>query len=130
METLIIIVIVVVIIAAIAVVALMAARRRKEEERRRHADELRTKASAQSGAIEAAQREAAAEQARADAARLEAQEAEQRAAEAQRGLQFEEAQQEDSLRTADTVDPDVDHRSDGYRPGAAGSRENQVDDHH
>ncbi len=38
-------------------------------------------------------------------------------------MQVEEARQEDSLRAADSVDPDVDHRADGYRPGAAGGRE-------
>ena len=49
-------------------------------------------------------------------ARAEAARAEQDAAQAQQGVQVEEARVEDRVRAADDVDPDVDTRSDDYRP--------------
>jgi ABC-type Na+ efflux pump permease subunit len=120
--TAVIIVIVVVVVLAIAVAAYLMSKRRTEQ-RRHRADELRTKADAQLGAVDTSQQEAAAAEARAAVARAEAERAEQQATEAKRGLQFDEARREDALREADAVDPDVDHRSDDYRPGAAGGRD-------
>jgi hypothetical protein len=121
-KTVIIVIVVLAVMAVIAGVVLMSARRRTDQHRHR-ADQLRTKATARGGAVEAAQRDAAAEQARAEAVRVEAERAEQRSVEAQRELQVEEARQEDTWRAADAVDPDVDTHADGYRPGSAGRRE-------
>ncbi|GAA1776150.1 hypothetical protein GCM10009795_022760 [Nocardioides hankookensis] len=117
--TIIVIVVVVLVVAGLAV----ALSRRRTAQRREHAGHLRTEAAAQSEAIDSSQRDAAAAEARAEVARAEAERAEQDAAQARQGLHVEEARQEDSLRAADAIDPDVDHRADDYRPGAAGSRE-------
>lgn len=108
MKTVIIVVVVLVVVAVVAILALRAMRTR-DDQRRHRADQLRSKAAAQSGTV--------------DVARAEADRAEQQAAEARLAADVEEARQEDSLRAADTLDPDVDHRADGYRPGAAGGRE-------
>jgi len=122
MKTVIIVAIVIAVLAVIAVIAYLASRRRATQ-RRHRAGQLRTKADAQTGAVDAAQRDAAAAAARAEVARAEAERTEQQALAAERGMQVEEARREDSLRAADSLDPDVDHRSDDYRPGASGSRE-------
>jgi septal ring factor EnvC (AmiA/AmiB activator) len=73
--------------------------------------------------VDLERRRAAEAEARAEIARGEAERAEQRAAEARQGMHVEEARQEDVLRKADALDPDVDHRADGYQPGSTGSRE-------
>jgi flagellar biosynthesis/type III secretory pathway M-ring protein FliF/YscJ len=52
-------------------------------------------------------------------AREEAEIAEARAMEARQGLAQTEAQQEDTLREADRLDPSVDHRGESYQPGDA-----------
>ena len=54
-------------------------------------------------------------------ARAEAARAEQAAAEANQGVTVEEARVEDRLRTADAVDPDVNTRTDDYRPTEPGT---------
>lgn len=120
--TTVIIIIAVVVVLAVAVAAYLMSRRRTEQ-RREHAAHLRQEAGQKSGAVDLEKRRAAEAEARAEVARAEAERAEQRAAEARQGLQVEEARQEDVLRRADAIDPDVDHRTDGYRPGEAGSRD-------
>ena len=87
------------------------------------AAEIRSEADAQRTEIDQSGQQAAEAAARADLARAEAERVEQEAAEAQRQLEMDQARHEDVLREADSIDPDVDHRADDYRPGGAGSRE-------
>ena len=83
---------------------------------------MRGRAAEHVGAIRDSRVEAATAQSRADVARTEAERAEQEAAEARRALDMERARQEDELRKADAIDPDVDHRADGYEPGTGTHR--------
>ena len=96
---------------------------RRTEQRREEAESLRTEAAEKTAAVQASQREAEEAAARAEVARAEAARAEQQAAQAQQGVQVEEARVEDRVRTADRVDPDVDTRAEGYRPGDVGATE-------
>ena len=66
--------------------------------------------------VEASRREADEQAARAEVARAEAARAEEAALQAQQGVQVEEARVEDQVRAADRVDPDVNTRTDEYRP--------------
>lgn len=114
--TAVIIVVVAVVVVAAIVIALLV-RTKGRERRARQANELRTTAASQSTDVEYAQREAAARQAAADQAAEEAQLAQSRAEESRRDLLHTEAQQEDTVREADRLDPDVDHSSTDYQPG-------------
>ena len=112
----IILIVVIGAVAAAAAYALMG--NRKTEAKREEAAELREEAAQSTAAVEASRREAEEAAARAEVARAEAARAEQDAAQAQQGVHVEEARVEDRVRTADDVDPDVDTRSDDYRPDA------------
>ncbi len=112
----IILIVVILVVAIGAAVALMGNRRTNAQ--REQAESLRREASENTAAVEASRREADEAAARAEVARAEAARAEQAATDAQQGVQVEEARVEDRLRTADQVDPDVDTRTDDYRPGA------------
>jgi outer membrane murein-binding lipoprotein Lpp len=109
---------VIVIVIAVLLIALIVSMvlKRNAETKRAHAEQLRSEAATQSPAISDSQRQAEAAQAQAQLARVEAERAEQRANEAQQGAQVDQARQEDALREADRIDPDVDHRADGYAP--------------
>ena len=122
MNTTLLILLIVAVIAVIAFVAMGASRRKNEqrlEEDRARAQDLRNDAAAQGAAVRDSDLEAREAALEADRARLEAEKAQTRAAEAQQGVQVEEARQEDRLREADRVDPDVDTRADDYDPSLA-----------
>lgn len=117
---LIVVVIVAVLLAAYAV-AMM--RRNKQGRDRRRADELRHEAQDQATGLRrdearVRQDEAAAAKARADAeAKLaEADRAEALANERRGGLHVQRGRQEDAVRSADQLDPDVDHKAEHYEP--------------
>jgi uncharacterized protein HemX len=81
-------IIVVAVVVVIAVVAVLLVRTRGQDRRTRQAHELRTRAAAQSVELERARR---------------------------RLVQME-AQQEETIREADRLDPSVDDRSEDYEP--------------
>jgi flagellar biosynthesis/type III secretory pathway M-ring protein FliF/YscJ len=114
------IVIVVVVIVVAAVVS--GAGKRRTSMRRGQAEGLRQHAAGQASELTESQRQAEERRAEADLARAEAERAEERAQAAQQGHQVEQATHEDTLREADRVDPDVDHQSEGYEPGAASDK--------
>jgi FtsZ-interacting cell division protein ZipA len=109
----ILIVVIAVIIIGIAV-ALMGNERTAAK--REEAEGLRAGAAEHTASVEASRREADEQAARAEVARAEAARAEEAALQARQGVQVEEARVEDQVRAADRVDPDVDTRSDEYRP--------------
>ena len=125
MSTSVVILLIVAVIIVIAIIAFvtMNASRRKNEQRleadRARAQDLRSDATAQGAAVHDSDLEAREAALEADRARLEAEKAQARAAEAQQGVQVEEARQEDRLREADRIDPDVDTRTDDYDPSLA-----------
>jgi len=84
-------------------------KRREQEERRAHAEEIRHDAHRDSGQVREAELEA-------EQRRIEAERAQLRAQEADRTAAQHQAAQEDRIREADRVDPDVDHRSSDYTP--------------
>jgi len=109
----ILIVVIAVIVVGVAV-ALMGNKRTAAK--REEAETLRNEAAERTASVEASRREADEQAARAEVARAEAARAEEAALQAQQGVQVEEARVEDQVRAADRVDPDVDTRSDDYRP--------------
>jgi len=115
----IILVVVILVVVGGAAYALMGNRRTNAK--REQAETIRSEASENAAAVEAQRREADEAAARAVVARAEAARAEQAAAEANQGVTVEEARVEDRLRTADRVDPDVDTRTEDYRPTAPGT---------
>lgn len=108
----------IVVVVALVAVALMASKRRgsaKVEHRRHEAEQLREDAVAGASGLTSSRAEAQEARAEAEAARA-------RATQAERGAAMDEATVEDRVREADRVDPDVDHRSDDYRPETPGPR--------
>src|SRR3954454_12588131 len=117
-------VIVAIIVIAIVVALLIAANKKKTERNRSRAGELREQASQQATEVQAREARARETEASAAAARAEADrkqaEADRLAAEAQdRQKTAAEAREQhlDHLRRADELDPDVNTKSDDYRPG-------------
>ncbi|MCY7396581.1 MAG: hypothetical protein LH468_10585 [Nocardioides sp.] len=119
----IIIILVVAIVLVLAVVALVAAgakkkKAREAEERRVQAGELRQQAGGRAPDVRDSKLAAAEAGAEAELLRVRAERAEQDAAEVRKDAAADQARQEDVVRQADRLDPDVDHRADGYRPAA------------
>lgn len=110
-----VIVVAVVVVLLVAVAAWLGSRRSKAH-RRHEAAEVRAEAAAHTDSIHSSHEDLAVAESRADIARAEAERAEREAAEAQRVLDMDRARQEDRLREADALDPDVDHRADDYEP--------------
>jgi FtsZ-interacting cell division protein ZipA len=122
MKWLVIILIVLAVLLAVALIA-TAMKRKKDEAARQRASELRSDAAATASTTQvqearAREAEAEAERVRAQADKLEAHAQEQRTS-----YDMTRAQQEDSLREADRLDPDVDHRSAEYQPDLDGHPE-------
>ncbi len=121
--------VVVVLVALTGVVALTAAvllvtLRRRSDQRRVVAEQLREQAGTQDepigatrGVVERAEEEARSKRVAADRAEQVAVAAEESAARMRRDLEVEEARQEDALREADRIDPDVEDDNEQYRPG-------------
>ena len=123
--TIVVLVVVVVVVAVAAAIVAMMLQRRNTERKHAQAEQLRSQAAAQSGSLSDSRRHAEnadveAQHARiqADRARADAEQAEARAAEAREGMAMDEAVTEDTVREADRLDPEVDHRADDYRPQA------------
>jgi FtsZ-interacting cell division protein ZipA len=117
------IVAIVVVLLIVALVAMMVRRRQaaqRAEQDRARAEQLRQDAVAGSTVVQDSDLEARQARLEAERLRLEAEKAQERAREAEQGVRVEEARQEDKLREADRVDPDVDHRADGYQPTPPG----------
>lgn len=122
-----IIIIVLIVLAVLLAAALIwtAMKRKKDQVGRERASELRSEA-ADTASAKAAQEarareaEAEAERVRAQADKLDAQAQEKRTA-----YDMTQARQEDAVREADRVDPDVDHRSKEYSPDLNGSPTHQ-----
>lgn len=115
-----IIVAVIVVLAVLALLAVLARKKKAqqhEQHQRTHAEELRTQAVHKTPDLHQSKLQAQEAEAQALLARTEAERAEHRAAEANQGMTAEEAQREHMVREADRIDPDVDHRSNDYRPG-------------
>lgn len=115
------------LIVALAVVALLlvaglawwATKRKKEhdhEQRVTHAGELRQEADKHAAVLPDAQIRAEERRLEAEKAQREAERAAERARAAETDLAQQEARVEDHVRTADALDPRVDHTSDDYRP--------------
>ena len=96
-------------------------KRKKDQVGRERASELRSEAATTAAAKQ--EQEARAREAEAEAERVRAQadKLEVRAQEERTSYDMTQARQEDSLREADRVDPDVDHRSTHYTPDLNGS---------
>ncbi len=112
------IIVVLIVVAVLLVIALAwsATQRKRDQLGRQRADELRSEAAATATThaeeeARAREAEAQAEQARARADQLAARAEEQRTS-----YDMSRAQQEEHLREADRVDPDVDHEAPGYTP--------------
>jgi FtsZ-interacting cell division protein ZipA len=110
--------IIIVILVALLVLglALMLLSKKRKERHLEEAHEHRAAAREEISDVTQRKQEAAAAQARAEEARLEAERSEQAARQSQTEAQQREAQVEERLRTADKLDPNVDHKSDDYAP--------------
>lgn len=111
------IVMIVIVLALIALAAWLMARRKKTQQHE-HAEELRQEAHQHATEIPEAQVRAKEAEAQAERARLDAERAQQEADEAGVAATQQQAMHEDTLRTADHVDPHVDTGSDDYSPGS------------
>lgn len=110
-----IIVIAVAVIAVLAVVAVVVTKQQADS-RRARAEQLRVEATTQTPVLDEAEARAQEAEARADDARAIAARARARAEEARQEVEMDQAHQEHTLREADRIDPDVNHRADGYSP--------------
>lgn len=123
--TMIIVAVVALVLVLLAIgLAVRASRKKTAEANRGRAAEVRSGAATETTSVEATRREAGKTEARAEHARLEAETAEAAAAEADRDLKMDQARLEDQMRTADRIDPDVNHRASDYTPTTP-----TVDDH-
>jgi FtsZ-interacting cell division protein ZipA len=117
------IIIILIIVAVVLAAALIwtAMKRKKDQVARQRASELRSEA-AETAASKAEQEARAREaQAEADRVRAEADKLEVRAHEERTSYDMTRAQQENAVREADRLDPDVDHRSEEYQPDLNGT---------
>jgi uncharacterized membrane protein len=115
MKWLVIILIVLAVILAVALIG-VAVKRKKDQVARERASELRSDAAPTAAAPPVEEARAREAQAEADRVRAEADKLEAHAQEQRTSYDMTRAQQEDSLREADRLDPDVDHRSSDYQP--------------
>ena len=109
------VVVALVILAAVAM-ALNGGSKKRQADRRAQARHLRHEAEATTPSLSEAQLRASEADAQAQLARAEAERVERQAESERRRLAAEEAQREELVREADRIDPDVDHRADGYAP--------------
>lgn len=109
---------IVIVVAALLLIALIVASMRKKSlaDDRARAAQLRDSADTRAAGLPDADVRAQQAEADADRARLEAQRAEEQAATARAEVDQQQALQEDRIRDADRLDPDVDHRADDYTP--------------
>jgi hypothetical protein len=122
MKTVVIVLIVVVVLLLVGYAVAMV-NRRKQQQSRNRAGELRQEAQGRATGLRmdetrVREDEAAAAQARAEAEgkTAKADRLEALASERQGGLDVQRGRQEDAVRSADQIDPDVDHTAPDYRP--------------
>jgi hypothetical protein len=120
MKWLVIVLIVLAVILAVALIS-TAMKRKKDQVARERASELRSDAAATAATTQVQEARAREAQAEADRVQAQADKLEAHADEQRTSYDMTRAQQEDSLREADRVDPDVDHRSSEYQPDLNGS---------
>lgn len=111
----------VIALAALVVVGLIVGSMRKRSRADNHARAEELRSEANTGAAVLPDATARADQAEAQAAvkRLEAERAERDAAIARTELDQQQALQEDRIRAADRLDPEVDHKAKDYAPQVA-----------
>lgn len=114
-----VIILIILVVVLVAGLIWSAARRKKEQQARARADELRSDAAGTAAGH--AEQEARAREAKAEADRVRAQadQLEAQASQEQRSFDMNRAQEEDRLREADRIDPEVDHTAPDYQPGTA-----------
>ena len=119
MKWVIISLIILAVVAAVALIAI-AMKRKKDQAARERASELRSEAAQTASTTQ--EQEARAREASAEAERVRAQadKLDARAEQERTSYDMTRAQQEDALREADQLDPDVDHSSPEYRPDVEG----------
>ena len=114
------VIIILIVLAVLLAAALIwtAMKRKKTQVARQRAGELRSEAAATATAKQ--EQEARAREAEAEAERVRAQadKLDARAQDERTSYDQTRATQEDRLREADRLDPDVDHRDPDYQPGA------------
>jgi hypothetical protein len=117
------VIIILIVLAVLLLIALIwtAMKRKKDQVGRERASELRSEAATTAATKQ--EQEARAREAEAEAERVRAQadKLEVRAQEERTSYDMTRARQEDAVREADRVDPDVDHRSSEYEPDLNGS---------
>jgi FtsZ-interacting cell division protein ZipA len=130
-----VVIIILIILAVVLALALIwtAMKRKKDQAGRERASELRSEAADTAAAKR--EQEARAREAEAEAERVRAQadKLEVRAEQERTSYDMTRAQQENAVREADRVDPDVDHRSSDYQPDLNGTpvqREGQHEGQH
>ena len=115
------VIIVVIVLAVLLLAGLIAAstKRKKQEVARERAGEIRHEATVSDTTRREQEAQARATAAEAERARAEADQLEARAQQDRTAYDQTLAHQEDRIREADRLDPDVDHRDPGYSPGLA-----------
>ena len=111
----------VIVLAVLLLAGLIAAstKRKKQEVARERAGELRHEATVSDSTRREQEAQARATAAEAERVRAEADKLEARAQHDRTAYDQTLAHQEDRIREADRLDPDVDHRDPGYSPGLA-----------
>ncbi|MCW2763124.1 MAG: hypothetical protein JWR85_3325 [Marmoricola sp.] len=124
------ILIILIILAVLLAAALIwtAMKRKKDGVARQRASELRSDAATTAAAKQEQDARAREAEAEAERVRAQADKLEVRAQEERTSYDMTRAQQEDSLRDADRIDPDVDHRARDYQPDLNGSPSHRADD--
>ena len=123
------VIIILIILAVVLAAALIwsAMQRKKDRVARERASELRSDAASTAAAKQEQEARARAAQAEADRVRAEADKLEVRAQEERTAFDMTRAHQENALREADQIDPDVDHRAPDYEPGLNGTAGHRAD---
>ena len=108
---------VVIVVAVLILIGLIVSVRKKNQDANRaRAGQLRDQADIQAAGLPDTQAKADQAEAQAERARVEAERAEERSAAIRAEAEQEQAVQEDQIRAADRLDPDVDHRAKDYSP--------------
>ena len=114
------VIIILIVLAVLLAAALIwtAMKRKKNEVARQRAGELRSEAATSATAKQEQEARAREAEAEAERARAQADKLDARAQEERTSYDQTRAVQEDRLREADRLDPDVNHRDPNYQPGA------------
>jgi FtsZ-interacting cell division protein ZipA len=125
------VIIILIVLAVLLAAALIwtAMKRKKNEVARQRAGELRSEAATSAVAKQEQEARAREAQAEAERARAQADKLDARAQAERTSYDQTRAVQEDRLREADRLDPDVDHRDPEYQPGAGAVPGEQTGEH-